>query len=166
MAKVNTASSGVKAKIPGLYESEGAISTDFPAFDKGDYFVECDSFEEKVTKAGDKVNHSAKLLIVDGPEQIDGRDIVAKPLFANYVLNDPEHEFYTLGVNKLKNFLNAAGIPVSRDGSFDHKKAVGKKFWVTLSKKPVKDENGKVVKDKYRNEIVACFQDREDGGGV
>ena len=151
----------VKAKRPGLYESKGSVSSDFPAYDKGDYFVEVDSFEPTTT-ASKLEMHKAKLVILDGPKQKDGRDIEGLPIFANMVILDEDHEFYQMGIDRLKNFLNAAGVKVDKNGEFKHQSAVGKKFWVALSKKQAKDEQGVKIDDKFRNDINSCFIDDDN----
>ena len=152
----------VKTKRPGLYESKGEVVSEFQAYDKGNYYVEVDSFEEKQTQNGNEM-HVAKMIILNAEkEQADGRNVEGMPIFHNMVIQDPDHQYYQLGIDQLKNFLNAAGVKVNKEGLFDHKKAVGSKFWVELGKVNRKDEDGKKIPDKWQNTVRDCFIDDED----
>jgi hypothetical protein len=109
-----------KTKIPGVYKDRGALGQFVPV-DEGEYLVQLDSVEETESKNGN-YQLVAELIVVDGPEQEDGRDPKGQKIFDRCTVTD--HPFT---VTRLKNFLNAFQIPVSTQDSFDPKDGLGKK---------------------------------------
>jgi hypothetical protein len=114
--------------ISGLHDASG--KTGFKPWDKGQYALQVvDSDGSKPTRAGDYML-KVKYTILGQPDDInEGRDPVGKAAFCNFVIQ-PDTPQYEFQVNNLKNYLNAVGIKVADDNSFDHKKAITRKVAV------------------------------------
>ena len=125
-----------RAKITGLGKSKGQVGLDFH-LDDGDYLIKKDGGVEGQTKGG-LLQYTFKHTILEGPVQQDAKEVQGMPWTMFFTLLDSEHEYYQIGVDKLKNYCNAAGIAVRAD-SIDPDEGNGAEFVMHVTNKARKD---------------------------
>src|SRR5512146_1350463 len=114
-----------KTHLGGLSKSGGIQRVPYAA---GIYEFEVESFEESSSKNGDPM-FIAKLKIGSTyPDQPGSRKVEGKPFTARFVVISG-HDYEQLMVDKLKDFLNAAGVRVASDDSFSVASANGKTLY-------------------------------------
>ena len=154
-----------KIKVPGLNKASGKMSFD-PLVD-GDYLVQVTQAPEIApSRKGGGENWKFRLTVLDGPFQ-DKEETVSpdgRVLFDNkFVMNEdhPSYEKYGhIGINQLKNMVDAFGVTVSSSDNIDPSDFVtGKPAWATVrTEVPTNDEG---EKGEPRNVIKKYTEDEE-----
>lgn len=130
MATKNAGRTTAKATgaFSGLKDSSGKIG--FKPWDKGQYALQVvDSDDSKPTKKGDYML-KVKFNVIGQPEDVnEGRDPIGKAAYTNFVIQ-PETDNYQFQIDRLKNYLDAVGVKVGADNTFDHRKALTAKVAV------------------------------------
>ena len=111
-----------KTQLTGLAQSTGIQRSPYAA---GRYQFNVEKAEESTSKGGDPMFVASLKIGSIYPEQPGKRKVEGRNFTSRFVVIKG-HEYYGLMVDKLKDFLNAAGVRVASDNSFDFAKAAGK----------------------------------------
>ena len=118
-----------KTITKGLAKSDGQVRVAYPA---GRYSFLVKEYEKSTTKNGDPMD----VFALEIGDVFPGKTNLAGKGFTVRFVIIPGHEYESFMVSKLKNFLNATGVRVAADDSYDGAKAVGKTIFGTLVQKP------------------------------
>lgn len=113
-----------KTVVKGLSKSKGITREPYAP---GMYKMEITGGEKKESKSGNTM-FVHTFLILEGPEQPSGRN-PKKGKFTSY-FPITESEFT---VDKLADFVKAAGVRIASDDGYDPAKAIGKVVWAQFS---------------------------------
>lgn len=150
-----------KVKTPGLSKAEG-IRPPAPLMD-GQYEVRVESCEIKESDKSPCDNVTVRLVVIgDEPEQADGGSPAGRNIFHRIALLHEDHpsaeQWVHIGLNQLKDFLDAVGIQVKADG-WDPMETVGAELAVKVKNKPRSDgrldDNGNPMMDLNVTKCIA-----------
>jgi hypothetical protein len=113
-----------KTVVRGLSKSKGIAARE--PYARGWYKFEVKTGVEKESKAGNQM-FVHELEILEAPEQPDDRKVEGKKFTCYFPITEKEFT-----VDKLANFVHAAGVRVASDDGYDPAKAVGKVIWGEL----------------------------------
>jgi len=145
-----------KVKIPGLSKVEA--SGEFTPYVRGSYLVQCTSVTSKPSEKSAGNNFKFSFVILEGPEQADGRSPEGRSYNHNVFIMDESHpsfeEYGNIGPEQLGQLLLAMGVPIAKNDSFDPEDCVERTVWAHLKVK--EDKQGTM-----RNEVRRWEADEE-----
>lgn len=156
--------------VPGLENSDGEVG--FKDFVAGPYQFRLVEIEDKTTDAHENegrqwlnVKMICEAVLDPSASEADKKAYVGQTYFHSIFLLEEGHEWRRIGIDGLKNMLNAFGVKVGKDGNFNigagsTKHAVGKMR--VKQGKDYKNKDGEIIKPDPRAEVVEFFAIEEE----
>lgn len=130
--------------------------------EKGRYRLKIKSITGKDSNKSPCTTYCARFTVEAGPKQKDGKAPKGRPIAVYINVLHPEHPSYnTIGVDELRSLLDAAGVKISKGGSWNSDSAVDQVIEADLDTKE-EEYQGK----KQKKQVAYMFYSvSEDSNG-